>query len=155
MRTGTILLALAGLGVVVVAGTVELGPPKAQPAPASVATPAAATAAPSGQTLVYYFHGTARCATCRKIEAYAREAVEGAFAADLEARRITWQAVDVDEPANQHFIGDFDLYTRSLVVVDAGDPKRFKVLERVWELVRDEPAFRRYVEQEIHGFRRP
>ncbi len=156
MKSGTVLLVLTGFGVAVVAGAVAPGPPKAKRAPAPVATPAAATAtpAPSDQTLVYYFHGTARCATCRTIEAYAREAVTGAFAADLEARRIGWQALNVDEPANQHFVRDFQLYTRSVVVVDARNPKRFKVLERVWELVRDKPAFQKYVEQEIRDFRR-
>ena len=156
MKSRTVLLALAGFGVAVVAGAVALGPPKTKRTPAPVATPAAATAtsAPSGQTLVYYFHGTVRCATCRTIEAYAREAVTDAFAADLEARRIGWQALNVDEPANQHFVRDFQLYTRSVVVVDARNPKRFKVLERVWELVRDKPAFQKYVEQEIRDFRR-
>jgi hypothetical protein len=38
--------------------------------------------------------------------------------------------------------------------VDAKNPKRFKVLERVWELVHDKPAFQKYVEQEIRAFRR-
>ncbi len=147
MKAGTVVLALAGFGVAVVAGALALGPPKAKPAPA-------ATPAPSGETRIYYFHGSYRCATCRRIEAYAHEAVTGAFAADLAAQKLEWQAVNVDEAANRHFVEDFKLYTRSLVVVDAKDPKRFKVLERVWELVRDKPAFRKYVEQEIREFRR-
>jgi len=162
MKSGTILLGLAGFGVAVVAGALALGPPKAKPATGAAATPAAAepatvapsaTPTPSGQTLVYYFHGSYRCATCRRIEAYAHEAVTSAFASDLESRKLEWQAVNVDEPGNRHFIGDFGLYTRSLVLVDVKDAKRFKVLERVWELVHDEPAFRRYVEQEIRAFR--
>lgn len=106
------------------------------------------------ETLVYYFHATVRCGTCRTIETYAQETVTGAFAADLKARRLTWQAVNVEEPANRHFVTDFRLYTRSVVVVDAKDPKRFKVLDRVWQLVRDKAAFQRYVEQEIRAFRR-
>ena len=76
------------------------------------------------------------------------------FAADLEARRLEWLAVNVDEPANQHFVRDFQLYTRSVVVVDAKDPKRFKVLDRVWQLAHDKAAFQEYVEQEIRAFRR-
>ena len=78
MKSGTILLGLAGFGVAVVAGALALGPPKAKPATGAAATPAAAepatvapsaTPTPSGQTLVYYFHGSYRCATCRRIEA--------------------------------------------------------------------------------------
>ena len=119
----------------------------------AIAAPSAAL--PEGQkAVVYYFHATTRCATCRTIEAYAHETVASRFAADLEARRLEWQAVNVDEPANRHFIRDFQLYTRSVVIVDAKDPKRFKVLDRVWQLVRDKPAFQRYVEQEIRAFRR-
>jgi hypothetical protein len=114
---------------------------------------ATAVAAPPG-ILVYYFHATTRCATCKTIEAYAHETVASKFAADLEARRLEWQAVNVDEPANQHFIRDFQLYTRSVVGVDAKDPKRFKVLDRVWQLVRDKAAFQKYVEQEIRAFPR-
>jgi hypothetical protein len=104
--------------------------------------------------VVYYFHATTRCATCRTIEAYAHETVASRFAADLEARRLEWRAVNVDEPANRHFIRDFQLYTRSVVVADARDPRRYKVLDRVWQLVRNKPAFQAYVEQEIRAFPR-
>lgn len=115
---------------------------------------AAAPPASATQARIYYFHGTSRCNTCRTIEAYTRETVTSAFAGDLEARRLEWQAVNVDEPANRHFVQDFRLYTRSVVVVDGKDANRFKVLDRVWELVHDKPAFQKYVEQEIRAFRR-
>ncbi len=143
MRPSALLLVLA------VGGVASAAPPEGQKAGVPAAVP---TATP--KAVVYYFHATTRCATCRTIEAYAHETVASRFAADLEARRLEWQAVNVDEPANRHFIRDFQLYTRSVVIVDAKDPKRFKVLDRVWQLVRDKPAFQRYVEQEIRAFRR-
>ncbi len=149
IKPAAVILALAGFGVTVVTGALALGPPKAKPTVSPAPTPA-----PTADTLVYYFHASVRCRTCVTIEAYARETVTTAFGAELQARRLTWQAVNVQEPANQHFVRDFQLYTRSLVVVDAKDPKRFKVLDRVWQLVHDKPAFQRYVEQEIRGFRR-
>ncbi len=62
--------------------------------------------------------------------------------------------MNVDEPADKHYVDDFQLYTRSLVVFDARDPKRYKVLEKVWELVGDKPAFQKYVEQELRAFTR-
>jgi hypothetical protein len=104
---------------------------------------------------VYYFHGATRCATCKTIEAYAHETVASAFAPELKAGSMEWTVVNVDLPANQHFTRDFQLYTRSVVVVDAKDPKRFKVLDRVWQLVGDKAAFQKYVEQEIRAFPRP
>jgi hypothetical protein len=62
--------------------------------------------------------------------------------------------VNVDEPANQHFVRDFQLYTRSVVVVDAKDSKRYKILDRVWQLVGNKTAFQSYVEREIRAFPR-
>ena len=143
MKPSALLLVLA------VGGFAIAAPPEGQKAGVPAAVP---TATP--KAVVYYFHATTRCATCRTIEAYSRETVASRFAADLEARRLEWQAVNVDEPANRHFIRDFQLYTRSVVIVDAKDPKRFKVLDRVWQLVRDKAAFQQYVEQEIRAFQR-
>ena len=175
MRTPTLLLPLALAGTALcgpvacqssaakaeTAATVAPAPaPRAETAATVAPAPAAkaetATVAPTlaTKTLVYYFHATTRCATCRAIEAYAHEAVMSAFAAELEAGGLEWRAVNVDEPSNRHFIGDFRLYTRSVVVVDAEDPRRYRNLERVWQLVRDKAAFQRYVEQEVRAFRR-
>jgi hypothetical protein len=149
MKTRAFLAVLAAFAVVAATGAVVAGPPKEKPAAG-----AATAASPSAGKRVYYFHATTRCATCRTIEAYAQETVTSAFAADLQARRLEWRVVNVEEPENRHFIRDFQLYTRSVVVVDAKDPKRFKVLDRVWQLVRDKAAFQKYVEQEIRAFPR-
>jgi hypothetical protein len=149
MKTGALVLALAGSVIALVAGAVAGAPQKPKTAPAVAVAP---TASPG--VLIYYFHATTRCATCRTIEAYAKETVTSRFAADLETRRLEWRAVNVEEPANRHFIHDFQLYTRSVVVVDAKNPKRYKVLDRVWQLVRNKPAFQSYVEQEIRAFPR-
>src|SRR5512134_1075795 len=98
MKTNAVLLALAASGIAAVTGPVAETPRKPKAPAAVVATPAG-----SPGVLVYYFHATTRCATCRTIEAYAKETVTSRFAADLEARRLAWQAVNVDEPANRHF----------------------------------------------------
>jgi hypothetical protein len=149
MKTKAILLAFAASGIAAVTGAASGAPQKAKAPTAVGAAPAA-----SPGVLVYYFHATTRCATCRTIEAYAKETVTSKFTSDLEAHRLEWRAVNVDEPANRHFIRDFQLYTRSVVVVDAKDPKHYKVLDRVWQLVRDKAAFQSYVEQEIRAFPR-
>jgi len=143
MKTTALPLALAVAGVV--AAAVAAAPPK----------PTTVVEAPASSGIrVYYFHGTTRCATCKTIEAYAHETVASAFAPELKAGSLEWTVVNVDLPANQHFTRDFQLYTRSVVVVDAKDPKRFKVLDRVWQLVGDKAAFQKYVEQEIRAFPR-
>lgn len=101
-----------------------------------------------------YFHGNARCATCRKIEAYADEAIAQGFVGELESGRLTWRVVNIDEPANKHFIEDFQLVTRSVVLVEYRDGKvlRWENLDKVWQLVRSKDKFVSYVEGETREF---
>ena len=125
-------------------------------APAMVAQTAPPASAPSSihAVRVYYFHGNARCVSCRKIEALAAEAVRAAFPEELKQGKVQWLVVNVEEPANKHFIQDYKLYTKSLVVVDLADGSqvRWKNLERIWELLRDDEAFRRYVQGEVKSY---
>jgi len=106
------------------------------------------------KVVTYYFHGTYRCPTCRKIEAYSHEAVQTSFGDALKTGRLEWRALNVEEPANQHFIKDYKLYTRSLVLVSYQGEKqlKWKNLEKVWELVRDKEQFTRYVQDEVRAF---
>jgi hypothetical protein len=148
-----IKLLMSSLALVVLAAPGSAWAAEGQ-AKAKTAAPAQATPKTAARTVIYYFHGTNRCQTCRTIEAYAEEAVKAAFGPELASEQIRWQPRDVDESANEHFVKDYQLYTRSLVVVDQSNPKRFKNLERVWELVRDKPAFTRYVQDEVRAFRK-
>jgi hypothetical protein len=104
--------------------------------------------------VAYYFHGVSRCQTCLRIEQYAREALEAGFAEEMESGALEWHAVNVEEPPNQHFIADYELTTRSLVLVDmeGGAQTRWKNLSRVWELVGDREAFVGYVVQETQAY---
>jgi hypothetical protein len=62
--------------------------------------------------------------------------------------------VNIEDKGNEHFIDDYGLYTKSLVLseVRAGREVRWKNLKRVWELLGDEPAFVAYVQKETHAF---
>jgi len=106
------------------------------------------------RVIAYYFHGTSRCQTCRTIEQYAREAIEDGFSEELQSEMLEWHAVNVEEPQNNHFISDYELFTRSLVLVDMedGHQTRWKNLERVWELVGDREAFISYVQEETRAY---
>lgn len=106
------------------------------------------------QVVVYYFHGTRRCKTCRTIEAYAEEVVKSRFAKDLESGALAWKVVNYDEPENEHFIKEFSLVSASLVLVEINDegPVRFEVLQKAWSLVRDESSFDQYVRQSIRDY---
>jgi hypothetical protein len=104
--------------------------------------------------VAYYFHTTQRCVTCRKIEALSREAVQNSFANELKNGILVFQIVNVEEPQNRHYIQDFKLYTKSLVITKvAGDKtERFRNLPKVWELVYSSKDFTQYVKTEISSF---
>ena len=53
------------------------------------------TKSTASKVVVYYFHGTARCMTCRKFEQYTLEALQDAFAEHLNDVRLQWQMVEV------------------------------------------------------------
>jgi hypothetical protein len=99
----------------------------------------------------YYFHGTVRCVTCRKIESLSHEVVTSDFAEQLKNGHLEWQVVNVDLPENQHFIRDYQLVTKSLVLVkyDNGKQAGYKNLKEIWTRVNDEQAFRNYVKGEL------
>ncbi len=112
-----------------------------------------AESAPASQVVVYYFHGAKRCATCMKIEAYTREEVESTFADLLRDRTVELRIVNVDEAENEHFVQDYELSTRSVVVSlrENGEEKDWKVLEEVWQLVDAKPEFQRYIRTEVEN----
>ena len=108
----------------------------------------------SHKLIAYYFHRTQRCRTCLTIEAYAEEALKDAFPEALATGELEWHAINVEEPANEHFVEDYQLSFSALVLVDMqkGEQREWRNLERVWELVGDELEFKAYVEAEALAF---
>ncbi|MEW5924550.1 MAG: nitrophenyl compound nitroreductase subunit ArsF family protein [Candidatus Zixiibacteriota bacterium] len=109
---------------------------------------------PSDKIIAYYFHGDRRCATCKKLEAYSTEAVQTGFDGQLKSGAIEWHVVNIDEEPNKHFIDDYKLYTKSVIVSHVVDGKEteWKNLEKIWELVGNKDEFMKYVQTEITGY---
>ena len=110
---------------------------------------------PAGSKVVlYYFHGNERCQNCIKFESYTEEAVQGAFVKQLNTGELVWKMVNTDEPANKHFVGDYELYSKSIVVVENRDGKRgkWKNLEKIWEIVGDKNSFVEYIKGEVGAY---
>jgi len=104
------------------------------------AVPATVTEKVSSNELkVYYFHGTKRCMTCNTIEQLARETAE-------KYKNVKFISVNVEEPQNEHFVRDFQLVSRSVVMERNGKFERF---DRVWELVRRPDDFKKYLDEGI------
>ncbi len=106
------------------------------------------------QIVVYYFHGKFRCHTCRRIEQLTKEAVFEFFADEINTGLIDLKVVNVDEGENKHFSKDYQLFTRSVVVSDmiGGKEKQWKNLQKIWELVHNEKAFKEYIRNEIKAY---
>lgn len=118
-------------------------------------TEASAETADAGKTVVvYYFHGNKRCVKCRTIEAYAQEAVEMGFQSELESGKLEWIVVNVEEPGNEHFVKDYQLSTRAVVLVEKKDgvEQKWENLTRVWQLVGDKFEFVGYIQDNVSAF---
>jgi len=112
------------------------------------------TASSTKQYIVYYFFNNFRCPSCKKIEGYTSETVNGKFSSEVKAGRISWKPVNLDEPANKHFMQDYKLVTKSVVIVEMvnGKEARWKNLDKIWEHLRNKSRFSAYVEGEIRSF---
>jgi hypothetical protein len=138
---GLLAFVAASLGMAVVDATGL----RATPTPPTDPAPPA-----KAPVVAYYFHSNHRCPTCRTIEANGQAALADA----VRDGRVEWRVVNYDEPANRHFAQDYDLAFASLVLLgaDGQSPRRWKNLDRVWELHGDPPAFARYVQAELAAF---
>jgi len=103
---------------------------------------------------VYYFHATNRCKTCTTIEQYSREAVETYFKKQLDNRTVRFELINYDKPDNRHYLQDYQLLYRSLVIVRFKDGKQvtFKNLEKIWQHKGNRDEFLSYVKTEMEAF---
>lgn len=128
----------------------------ASPSLGASAAPAGAAARPSPpvKVVAYYFHVTVRCVTCRAIERYSRDAIDQGFREELKKGLIEWRPVNVQLVENRHYIQDYRLFTRSLVLVKMQDGKQveWRNLEKVWDLVGNKSDFFKYVQANVKSY---
>jgi hypothetical protein len=144
----------AALGLFVAASLVTIVVQEAAGTAPSRAPDATNEAAREGKVLVVtYFHGNRRCATCNRIEAYAREAIEEGFPAQVASGRIAWRTLNYDDETNALLRDRYSLYTGTLVLSDVrgGKERDWLDLDGVWMHVGDKPAFLAYVREEARA----
>jgi len=108
----------------------------------------------NSRVIAYYCHGTFRCSTCRTIEKYSHDAIYQYFPKELSTGKLEFKAVNVEEEENRHYIKDYQLFSKSLIIVLYKDDKqvKWKNLKEVWIHVGDKDKFFRYVKDEVEGF---
>jgi hypothetical protein len=101
--------------------------------------------------IVYYFHTNFRCHSCITIEKLTRQAVNEGFADQLKNGRIEFKEINVEEAGNEHFVDDYKLYTKSVILSDVKDGKEtsWKNCEKVWPLLGNEQKFIDYIQTEV------
>jgi hypothetical protein len=109
---------------------------------------------PAEKIVVYYFMTTTRCPSCYKIENFTHSCVLDKFPEELNSGKMEWKMLNTDEAANEHYIKDYGLFTKSVVISKVVDGKEvsWKRLDKVWELKSDQEKFYKYIESEIREF---
>lgn len=115
------------------------------------ADPASEMFPATARLVVYYFDQGKDCTTCQQIPAYTEAVLNAHFADALRDETLVWRSVDTDLPRNEHFLSEYKLYTKSIVLVtlDHGTPVEWKNLDKVWDLIYDRKAFEQYLQKEI------
>jgi len=101
-----------------------------------------------------YFLTNIRCPSCLAIERLTSETIRSEFAEQLRAGSLQWRTINIDGEGNFHYIEDYKLYTKSVILSQVVDGKevRWRNLEKVWELLRNEGKFKKYVKNEVASF---
>ncbi|MFA5039282.1 MAG: nitrophenyl compound nitroreductase subunit ArsF family protein [Candidatus Omnitrophota bacterium] len=106
------------------------------------------------KVIVYYFHGSFRCASCRDMEKFAKEALEANFKDELASGVLEFKPVNVEKEGNEHYVNQYQLYSKALILsrVEDGKETRSKNLTKIWDYVRNKKKFSAYVTEETRLF---
>ncbi len=145
METHPIVPTAALFGAVALLSAVLLGLP---------CSTASGADAPARQVIVWYFHRTVRCPTCKMVGAYLQEAVQAGFPSQVQDGSVQLLAVDFQDPRNQQYAQAYRVTGPLLVVLDVRDGKvaAWKPVPKVWSLLAKRPEFFRHVQMEIQGY---
>jgi hypothetical protein len=116
--------------------------------------PAVATATgalPADGVVVYYFHGNKRCMTCNKIESLADAVIAERFADERARGEVVFLPINLEVEANNHFVGDFELSNRTIVMVErrGGADVEWHRLDEVWTRIGDAADYQDYVAENL------
>ncbi len=109
------------------------------------------------QVVMTYFISGERCSACKTIESLAKETAEREFAGDVADSRLVFRVIDTGKPGNGHFVKDYQLTSKMVVLSHRVDGKEteWKAMEKVWDLLEDPPAYRAYLAEGIKGYLKP
>lgn len=112
---------------------------------------AVAPTATASRLVAFYFHGKKRCDACNSIERLTLSALQ----ADVDAGTVEIRSVNVDDPAHAHFVTDFELAVRTVVLAEevGGRYPRWKRLDECWNLYEEPGDYAAYLQASLKDFR--
>lgn len=155
MTARSLFASALGLFVLAAVATIALKEAhRSEATPETVAGAPAGGAAASRRVRVTYFVTNTRCVSCYQIETLTEASLQAAFPDELATGVLEWRLVNTDEPEHAHFVSDYQLYTKSVIVseIEGGVERRWKNLDRVWKLLDRPEEFSAYVATEVRAF---
>jgi len=104
----------------------------------------------SGKIEVYYFHFSARCTTCKTIEANAKENLETLYPNQFKQGLITFQSVNLEEAPTRHLAEKLGVSGQTLLIVK-GDKKINLTNEGFMYAVVKPEKFKEIINEKVDG----
>jgi hypothetical protein len=88
------------------------------------------------------------------MEKYSREAIDLNFKNALVSGNLEFKVVNVEKRGNEHFVNEYKLYTKTLILsmIKDGKEVKSKNLDKIWGLARNKQKFIDYVAGEVKAF---
>jgi hypothetical protein len=96
----------------------------------------------------YYFHFTARCMTCKTVEAQAKLNIETLYPELVKQGKISFQSVNLDEESSKAMAEKLKVYGQTLLVVK-GDTQIILTNEGFMYAVREPEKFKAIMKEKI------
>jgi len=105
---------------------------------------------PSDKIEAYYFHFTARCMTCRTIEARAKENLETLYPNQIKQGLITFQSVNLEEASSKPLAEKLGVSGQTLLLVK-GDQKINLTNDGFMYAVAKPEKFKEIINEKVDG----
>ena len=111
---------------------------------------------PADRVVVMYFHRTERCPTCKKMGAYAQEAIKQKYAGEMKKGTVEFHFVDFENKRNAKLVKGYKVEDPALIVskIVANKVKEFKNLEDIWTKVQKKPEYLQYVQENVAAYQK-
>jgi hypothetical protein len=88
------------------------------------------------------------------MEQWTKELMDTCFKGQVGSGKIVFKMFNTDEKANEHFLNDYKLYTKSIVLslVKGGKEVKYENLAKIWDCLRSKQKFQDYVMTEIEKY---